>query len=58
MTNKLAGYKEGDTITVKVFRDEGLASQMSQNTIDLSKIGDGQYIDLTIVLRIVDDQKM
>lgn len=58
LTNKLAGYKEGDTITVKVFRDEGLASQMSQNTIDLSKIGDGQYIDLIIVLRIVDDQKM
>lgn len=58
LQNKLNGYNEGDTITVKVFRDEGLAKQVDQQYITLSEIGEGEYIDLTITLRIVDNLNM
>ena len=49
---------EGDTITVKVFRDDGLAEQAGQNRIDLSKIGEGEYMDLSITLRVIDNLNM
>ena len=58
LQNKLKTYNEGDTITVKVFRDDGLAEQAGQNRIDLSKIGDGEYVDLSITLRVIDDLNM
>ena len=58
LTNKLKDYQEGDQIQVKVFRDEGLAAQADQSSIDLSQIGDGQYVDLTITLRVIDNQNM
>ena len=51
----LSGHQEGDEVKIRVFRDEGLSSQIEQDRIDLNKIGEGEYIDLTIVLRIVDD---
>lgn len=51
----LSGHREGDEVKIRVFRDEGLSSQIEQDRIDLNKIGEGEYIDLTIVLRIVDD---
>ena len=58
LQNKLKTYNEGDTITVKVFRDDGLAEQAGQNRIDLSKIGDGEYVDLSITLRVIDNLNM
>lgn len=58
LQNKLSAYKEGDKITVKVYRDEGVASQIDQDQIDLSKVGEGQYIDLSITLRVIDDLNM
>ena len=59
MVNKLnGGYAEGDTISIKVYRDEALASQASQNSIDMTNVGSGDYVDLTVVLRIIDNVKM
>ena len=58
LQNKLATYNEGDVITVKVFRDEGLAKQVDKQYITLSEIGEGEYLDLTITLRIVDNLNM
>ncbi|MBQ9264506.1 MAG: trypsin-like peptidase domain-containing protein [Clostridia bacterium] len=58
LTQKLAGYNEGDQLAIKVFRDEGLAQFADQNGIDLSQVGEGQYIDLTVTLRVIDDLNM
>ena len=53
-------YKEGDTIQIKVFRDEGFAQQVAagEQYIDMNKIGEGEYIDLQVTLRVVDDLNM
>ena len=58
LTQKLTGYNEGDQIPVKVFRAEGLAQFADQNSIDLTQVGEGEYIDLTVTLRVVDDLTM
>ena len=58
LTSKLAGYNEGDVIAVKVFRAEGLAQFVNQNSIDLSQVGSGEYIDLSVTLRVIDDLNM
>ncbi|MBR3017889.1 MAG: trypsin-like peptidase domain-containing protein [Clostridia bacterium] len=55
LINKLNGYKEGDTIQVKVYRDPALTEQAGLNSIDTSKLGDGEYVDLTVTLRVIDD---
>ena len=55
LTDKLAGYKTGDTITVKVYRDDAFASQMGQNQWDMTDVGNGNYVDLTVTLRVVDN---
>ena len=57
LTDKLAEYKTGDTITVKVYRDEALASQMDQNRWDMTDVGNGSYVDLTVTLRVVDNMQ-
>ena len=59
MVNKLSGgYAEGDTISIKVYRDAALASQAGQNSFDMSEVGNGDYVDLTVVLRIIDQVAM
>ncbi|MBR1584395.1 MAG: trypsin-like peptidase domain-containing protein [Clostridia bacterium] len=58
LTKKLSGYQEGAQLAVKVYRDEALASQIDQYSIDLSQCGDGEYIDLTVTLRIIDNLNM
>ncbi len=59
MVKKLnGGYAEGDTITIKVYRDEALAKQAGQNSFDMSEVGDGTYVDLKVVLRIIDNVTM
>ena len=55
LTQKLANYREGDKIAIKVYRDEALAEQIEQDSIDLSEVGDGEYVDVTVTLRVIDD---
>ena len=55
LTDKLAEYKAGDTITVKVYRDDAFASQMDQDRWDMTDVGNGNYVDLTVTLRVVDN---
>ena len=57
LTDKLAEYKTGDTITVKVYRDDAFASQMGQNQWDMTDVGKGNYVDLTVTLRVIDDMQ-
>ena len=58
LISKLGGYQEGDSISVKVYRDPDLAAQAEQTSIDLTDVGDGEYVDLTVVLRVIDNQNM
>ena len=58
LTTKLADYKEGDQIAIKVYRDEALAAQVNEDSIDLSKVGEGEYQDLTVTLRVIDNLNM
>ncbi|MBR4539001.1 MAG: trypsin-like peptidase domain-containing protein [Clostridia bacterium] len=57
LTDKLAEYKTGDTITVKVYRDDAFASQMGQTQWDMTDVGKGNYVDLTVTLRVIDDMQ-
>ena len=52
---KLQEYNEGDVITVKVFRAEGMEQFADQNSIDLDKVGDGEYVDVSVTLRVISD---
>ena len=56
LITKLQQYKEGDEIVVKVYRAEGMEDFYEHQ--DLSKVGEGEYIDLTIVLRVIDNVTM
>lgn len=60
LTDELAGHQEGDVIKIKVYRDEALAEQINsgEQYIDLSKVGEGDYVDLTVTLRVVDDMNL
>ena len=40
-----------------MYRDEVLASQIDQERMDTTNMGNGEYIDLTVTLRVVDDTK-
>ncbi len=55
LTSKLNGYNEGDSVSVKVYRDEALAAQAGSSRIDMSKVGNGNYVDLTVELRVLDE---
>ena len=50
LVSVIQSLNEGDEIKVKVFRAEGLADQLDASSLDLSKIGDGEYIDLTVTM--------
>ena len=50
---KLQEFQEGDVITVKVYRAEGMTDFYDHQ--DLSKVGDGEYIDLTVTLRVIEN---
>ena len=54
---KLQEYNEGDVITVKVFRAEGMEQFADQNSIDLDKVGDGEYVDVSVTLRVISDMQ-
>ena len=55
LTSLLGKYQEGDEVSVKVYRDEALASQINLDAWDMSQVGNGSYVDLTVTLRMVDD---
>lgn len=53
----LQDLREGDTVTVKVYRAKGAAEAIGENSLDLNAIDpDGEYIDIQVVLRIVGSQ--
>ena len=54
LTNKLLNYGEGDTVTVKVYRAEGAGDAIVDNGLDLTVIGDGEYLDLEVTLRVIN----
>ena len=55
LTSKLNGYNEGDSVSIKVSRDEALASQAGESRIDMTDVGNGSYVDLTVELRVLDE---
>ena len=57
LIEKVKEYKEGDTINVKVYRAAGMEEALGDGTsLDLEKIGDGDYIDVSVTLRIIGNQ--
>ena len=55
LITKLNGYHEGDEVHLKVYRDPELSEKTNLNNIDVNKLGQGEYVDLTITLRVVDN---
>ncbi|MBR3109007.1 MAG: trypsin-like peptidase domain-containing protein [Clostridia bacterium] len=55
LITKLNGYHEGDQVHLKVYRDPELTEKTNLETVDVNKLGKGEYIDLTITLRVVDN---
>lgn len=53
LTNYLSGKAENDQVEVKVYRVEGGLN----NVEDYQNMPDGEYIDLTVTLAILDDVK-
>ena len=53
LQNILAGHKEGDTVSLKVYRVEGL-SDVLNGYASPSTLGTGSYLDLQVTLAIVD----
>lgn len=54
LTEKVNEYREGDTIQVKVYRAEGMEEALGDgSSLNPEKIGDGDYIDLDVTLRII-----
>ena len=47
----------GDTLKVKVYRAEGMLELMEKDTINAEDVPDGEYVDLDVVLAIVDQVK-
>lgn len=46
-----SNYNDGDVIQVKIYRAENI-----QNADKVGEIGEGEYIDLEVTLRIIDEQ--
>ena len=55
LITKLNGYHEGDQVQLKVYRDPELSEKTNLNNIDVNKLGQGEYVDLTIILLVVDN---
>ncbi len=55
---KVQGHNEGDEIALKVYRDPELAAQIDNPTISLIDVSDGEYLELKVILRVVDDRSM
>ena len=44
-------YAEGDTLSVKLYRAPGMDEAIQEDRIDLSNVGEGDYITVTVTLR-------
>lgn len=55
-TTKLAGYQDGDTLQLKIYRDNALAEQMNQKQADLTNVGIGEYMDVSVTIRVIDNR--
>ncbi len=53
---QIQDLKEGDTVRVKVYRAQGASEAIGQNSLNLENIGEGEYMDFTVVLRVVGAQ--
>ncbi len=53
---QIQDLKEGDQVQVKVYRAQGVAEAIGENALDLNSIGDGEYLDFTVTLRVVGAQ--
>ena len=54
LQNLVAQFSEGDTMTVKVYRAPGMADALEKGA-EIPK--DGEYIEMQVTLRIIDDVK-
>lgn len=57
MNSIISTKNAGDVLQVKVYRVPGLAELMEQDSVSPDDIPDGEYVDLEIVLAIVDEIK-
>ncbi|MBR6185273.1 MAG: trypsin-like peptidase domain-containing protein [Clostridia bacterium] len=54
-TAKVGQCGDGDTLTIKVYRDAELARQITQNALTMEGVGNGEYLEVTITLRVIDN---
>ena len=47
----IQNYAEGDTLSVKLYRAPGMDEAIQEDRIDLSNVGEGDYITVTVTLR-------
>ena len=57
MNTIIASKKAGDALQVKVYRAEGLLEILQNGLSDGQEVPDGEYIDLEVVLAVVDNVK-
>ena len=51
LVSTIQKYAEGDTMTVKIYRAPGMEQAIQEDRIDLSEVGEGDYITVTVTLR-------
>ena len=54
-TAKVGEYKSGDTLQIKVYRDEALSRQITEENITMEGVGQGEYLDFSLTLRVIDN---
>ncbi len=57
LISEIKNYGEGDVVTIKLFRAEGMEEALGDGTsLDIEKIGEGEYLDVQVTLRVIDNQ--
>ena len=51
LVSTIQKYAEGDTMSVKIYRAPGMDNAIQEDRIDLSEVGEGDYITVTVTLR-------
>lgn len=54
-TAKVGEYNSGDVLQIKVYRDEVLSQQITKEQITLEGVGNGEYIEVSLTLRVIDN---
>ena len=47
----IQNYAEGDTMTIKLYRAPGMDEAIQADRLDLSNVGEGDYVTVTVTLR-------